>query len=61
MSVEPGPAPVGPPPPVEHPTIAAALHELADLEDRPLAEHQARLTRAHEVLHEVLHLDPGAR
>ena len=60
MSVPPGP-PVGPPPQVEHPRIAAALQELADLEDRPLAEHQGRLTRAHEVLHEVLHPAPGAR
>jgi hypothetical protein len=47
-----------PPPEVDHPAIAEALQEVADLDDRPLAEHQARLSRAHEVLHDVLH--PGS-
>ncbi|MFL6026852.1 MAG: hypothetical protein ACJ72G_14035 [Friedmanniella sp.] len=49
------------PPEVDHPAIAAALTEVADLDDRPLAEHQARLSRVHEVLHDVLHPDPGPR
>jgi hypothetical protein len=50
-----------PPPDVDHPAIAEALREVADLDDRPLAEHQARLSRVHEVLHDVLHPDPGPR
>jgi hypothetical protein len=49
------------PPEVDHPDIAAALQEVADLDDRPLAEHQARLSRVHEVLHDVLHPDRDAR
>jgi hypothetical protein len=49
------------PPDVDHPGIAAALQEVADLDDRPLAEHQARLSRVHEVLHDVLHPDPDPR
>ena len=47
------------PPEVDHPVIAEALQEVADLDDRPLAEHQSRLSRVHEVLHGVLHPDPG--
>jgi hypothetical protein len=50
-----------PPPAVDHPGIAAALQEVADLDDRPLTEHQGRLSRVHEVLHDVLHPDPGPR
>jgi hypothetical protein len=48
------------PPDVDHPDIAAALQELAGLDDRPLTEHQTRLSRVHEVLHEVLHPDRDA-
>ena len=40
---------------VEHPALAAALQEVAGLDDRPLAEHHERLSRAHEALHAVLH------
>ena len=61
MSVQPGPAVPGPPPAVDHPAITEALQQVADLEDRPLAEHHARLSRVHEVLHEVLHPEPGPR
>jgi hypothetical protein len=50
-----------PPPAVDHAGIAAALQEVADLDDRPLGEHQGRLSRVHEVLHDVLHPDPGPR
>ena len=49
------------PPDVDHPGIAAALQEVADLDERPLDEHQARLSHVHEVLHDVLHPDPDAR
>jgi hypothetical protein len=45
------------PPEIDHPEIAAALQEVADLDERPLEEHQARLGRAHEVLDRVLHPD----
>jgi hypothetical protein len=55
------PADRTPPPEVDHPAIAEALGEVADLDDRPLAEHQSRLSRVHEVLHDVLHPDPGPR
>lgn len=34
--------------------VDAALAEVADLSDVPLAEHHTRLERAHEVLHGVL-------
>jgi hypothetical protein len=53
----------GPPsvPPVEHPVVAEALQQVADLDERPLSEHHDRLSRAHEVLHAVLHPEPDAR
>ncbi len=60
----PGPRPRstdGGPPAVEHPEVAAALDQVADLDDRPLAEHHDRLSRVHEVLHGVLHPEPGPR
>ena len=60
MTGHPAPEAAGPPD-IDHPEIAEALQELADLDDRPLAEHQARLSRVHEVLHDVLHPDPDAR
>ena len=63
------PAPAVPRPPTatppsagqaeEHPALAAALQEVADLDDRPLAEHHERLSRAHEALQAVL--DPTDR
>jgi hypothetical protein len=34
--------------------VDAALQELADLSERPLAEHHDRLARVHEVLHGAL-------
>ncbi len=34
--------------------IDAALTELDDLAERPLAEHHDRLVRAHEALHDAL-------
>ncbi len=48
-------------PRVEHPVVAAALDDLTGLDDRPLGEHQARLSRVHEVLHGVLHPDADGR
>ena len=56
----PGAGPT-PPPDVDHPAIAEALQGVAHLDARPLAEHQSRLSRAHEVLHDVLHPEPGPR
>ena len=61
MSMDPRPSPPPVPPEVDHPDIAAALQQVADLDDRPLTEHQERLSRVHEVLHDVLHPDPGSR
>ena len=62
MSTDPEGLPGQPAPPrVEHPGIAAALEELAGLDDRPLSEQQARLTRVHEVLHGVLHPETDGR
>ena len=62
MSTHPADLPGQPVPPrVEHPGIAAALDELAGLDDRPLTEHQARLSRVHGVLHGVLHPETDGR
>ena len=62
MSTHPEDLPGQPTPPrVEHPGVAAALDELAGLDDRPLGEHQARLRRVHEVLHGVLHPETDGR
>jgi hypothetical protein len=64
MTAAPPPAQPLPPAPTlpeaDHPQVAEALRQVADLDDRPLAEHHDRLSRAHEVLHGVLHPDPGA-
>lgn len=51
---EPTPAAAGPPA-VDHPAVAAALQEIADLDARPLAEHHERISSVHEVLHAALH------
>ena len=57
----PGPLPTAAAPPdVDHPGVAEALRQVADLDAVPLDEHHDRLSRAHEVLHGVLHPDPGA-
>ncbi len=42
------------PPEVDHPTLAAALAEIGDLDARPLAEHHERLRAVHEAMHTVL-------
>lgn len=60
MSVTPVPGPP-PLPEVDHPVVAEALRRVADLDERPLGEHHDRLSQAHEVLHTVLHPEPGAR
>lgn len=55
------PLPAAPlPPDVDHAGVAEALQQVADLDSVPLAEHHDRLSRAHEVLHGVLHPEPGA-
>jgi len=62
MSPTTGPTGDAPAPPVvDHPVVAAALREVADLDDRPLPEHHDRLSRAHEVLHGVLHPEQDPR
>jgi len=58
VSADVGPAETTPPPQVDHPEIEEALRRVADLEHQPLAEHQQRLSRVHEVLHAVLQADP---
>ena len=42
------------PPRTGHAAVDDALHELADLESAPLADHLDRLAKAHEALHEAL-------
>ena len=42
------------PPRTGHAAVDDALHELADLESAPLADHHDRLAKAHEALHEAL-------
>ena len=62
MKADPARLPAPPTPPdVDHPAVAAALERLADLDAQPLAEHQTRLSRVHEVLHDVLHPGPDSR
>lgn len=44
----------GGPPQTGDAEVDAALSELTDLPERPLAEHHDRLARVHEVLHGAL-------
>lgn len=46
--------------PTGHPMVDAAMDELADLQDRPVAEQLDRLTTAHRTLHAVLTDDEAA-
>ena len=58
MSEPDGPGPAAPapaPPAVDHPAVAEALALVADLDEQPVEAHHERLSRAHEVLHGVLH------
>jgi len=48
------PDPATSPPRTGHAAVDDALHELADLESAPLADHHDRLAKAHEALHEAL-------
>jgi hypothetical protein len=45
------------PPRVDHAEVDEALQQVRDLQDLPLEQHQARLSRVHEVLAGVLHPD----
>jgi hypothetical protein len=48
------PDPPASPPQTGHAAIDDALLGLADLASAPLSDHQDRLAKAHEVLHEAL-------